>query len=610
MSWITIIWSMVAAACLTLAAMNFVIWFNKRTAWANLLFSVTAVSTAAVAACELWLMRAATAREFGVALRWAHVPYWVLIVSLVGFVGFYLRAGRLWLAWAVCGARTLSLILDFVFTPNLNFREITALRHVRFLGESVSVAEGRANPWMLVGQASFLLFVVFVVDVMLTVWRRGDRRQARWLAGAITFFALAATGQIVLVLWQIIHTPLTPSLFFLGIVAAMGFELSESVLHAGRLTDDLRESEERLNLAANSAGVGLWSWDVGNGGIWATKIARLLYGLSADGDINFDKLLATLHPDDRDEFTQSVRQASQAGADFRSEYRVVLPDGKIRWIKAQAQTLLKPSGEPDCMVGVSLDVSERKQHEADMAQLRLELEQLGRLMTMNEISASLAHEINQPLGAILNNAEAAKELLSRSESRPEEIGEIVEDIIQDTVRAGDVVRKIRGIVKKGNAFFEPLLVNPLIEDVIRLLNNNLSLNKVTLRLDLEPGLPKVMGDRVRLQQVLLNLITNAIESMTATPSKILTIRSAMQASDIVSVSVIDSGPGIDDAGKNSVFKPFFTTKKDGLGFGLSICRSIIEEHGGRIWGENNPAGGATFSFSLKAWRGESAVLPS
>ena len=194
MSWVTIIWSMVASACLTLAGMHLLVWCRKRTARANLLFALTAMATAALAACELWMMRAETTGEFGTALRWVHVPAWAVIVSLVGFVRLYLRAGRPWLAWAVCGMRTLSLVLNFALTPNLNYREITGLRHIRFLGESVSVAEGVPNPWMLVGQASLLLLVVFVVDATITVWRRGDRRQARLLGGAIVFFVAGGHG--------------------------------------------------------------------------------------------------------------------------------------------------------------------------------------------------------------------------------------------------------------------------------------------------------------------------------------------------------------------------------------------------------------------------------
>ncbi|HTY60717.1 MAG TPA: hypothetical protein VMG30_00515, partial [Acidobacteriota bacterium] len=164
MRWVTIVWSMVVSACFTLAAMHLMIWAKKRTAWASLLFAVTAMATAAMAGGELWLMRAGTAREYGAVERWSHVTYWVVVLSLVGFVRIYLRAGRPWLAWTVCGIRTVSLLLNFLTGENLNYRTITGLRHVPFLGDSVAIAEGIVDPWMLVGLASLALFMIFVAD--------------------------------------------------------------------------------------------------------------------------------------------------------------------------------------------------------------------------------------------------------------------------------------------------------------------------------------------------------------------------------------------------------------------------------------------------------------
>src|SRR6266567_5302057 len=170
MNWVTIVWSMGGGACLTLAVIHIVVWWKDRTARANLVFSVTAIAVAAFAAIEFAMMRAETPEQFGIAVRWLHVPVWVITVSLVIFVRLYLRAGRQWLAWAVIGVRTLSLILNFVLSPNINYREITALQHVSLLGESVSVPEGVPNPWTLLPQLSLLLLVIFVADATIAVW--------------------------------------------------------------------------------------------------------------------------------------------------------------------------------------------------------------------------------------------------------------------------------------------------------------------------------------------------------------------------------------------------------------------------------------------------------
>jgi hypothetical protein len=251
MSWVTIVWSMIASACLTLAAMHLLVWARRRTAWAHLLFSLSAAGVAAYAACELRMMRAETPGEFGLALRWAPVPAWVTVVSLVAFARVYLRAGRLWLAWVICGVRTLGLLLNFGPAPNLHFREISSLRRFLFLGDSVAVGEGTRNPWMLVGPLSLLLLVIFVTDASLAAWRRGDRRQALVVGGSLVFFAIGSMVEAGLVLGQVVHAPLTASLVYLGLMAVIGYQLSDDVFRAIQLSDDLRQREQQMALAAD-----------------------------------------------------------------------------------------------------------------------------------------------------------------------------------------------------------------------------------------------------------------------------------------------------------------------------------------------------------------------
>jgi two-component system, LuxR family, sensor kinase FixL len=603
MSWVTIIWAMVASECLTLAVMQLIVWFTKRTAWANLLLALWAVATAAMAGGELWLMRAETPGQFATAVRWLHVPAWVFVVAMAGFVLLYLRAGRPWLAWAICALRTLSLAVNFLVGQNLNYLEVIRLRRIPFLGESVSVAEGVSNPWMLVGQLSLLLLVVFVADATITVWRRGDRRLALISGGGILFCVLIGAVLAVLELWGIVRWPLTASLSSMAIVTAMAYEMSRDTLRAARLADDLRETEQRMALAAEVAGFGVWMWSVAHDQVWGSDRWLRLFGFAPDAAVTFQKFIQRIHPDDRENVESGVRHAMDAASDYAGEYRVMLPEGTERWIAARGRMYLDPDRRPARMVGAAIDITQRKQNEGEMTQLRLELAHLARVLTMNETSASLAHEINQPLGAILNNATAAKLLLSRVKEGNDDISDILADIIQDAKRAGDVVRKIRGIVKKGAVEYQPVNMNALIKDVMELFQTSINLNRISLRSDLQPDLVNVRGDRVHLQQVLLNLITNSLEAMKGRSPGTLTIRSIMASPDLVTVSVSDSGTGIDP---DHVFKPFYTTKKDGLGMGLCICRSIIKEHGGRIWAENNPTGGAAFSFELPAWRGESA----
>ena len=192
MSWVTVIWSMVASACLTLAVIYFLVWGRNRTAWAHLLFSVTAASTAAYACCELWVMRAQTPAEFVAAMRSVQLASFFLYVSILWFVRIYLRAGRSWLAWTVTGLRTFYLALSFLAGINVNYREVSSLTQIRFLGESVTALGGGVrSAWTLFGQFAFVLILVFVVDASVSAWRRGDHRQARMVGGSVVFFLLA-----------------------------------------------------------------------------------------------------------------------------------------------------------------------------------------------------------------------------------------------------------------------------------------------------------------------------------------------------------------------------------------------------------------------------------
>ena len=221
MSWITVVWSMNAAACLTLAAFYGVVWCKQRDNWVHLLFSCSAVAAAAISAFELWMTNARTVEQYELLVRWIHVPTWILIVSFVAFVRLYLHAGRAWMAWSIYGLRTLVLILNFIFPVSINFKAITDIRHFSWAGEIVSVPVGIPNPWGLLSHVSLLLLLVFCVDAAITVWRRGDRRRALLVGGSMIFGAILA-WHVPLVIWGIIDVPFFLGFTYTGIVAAMG----------------------------------------------------------------------------------------------------------------------------------------------------------------------------------------------------------------------------------------------------------------------------------------------------------------------------------------------------------------------------------------------------
>ena len=837
-----------------MAFLQFIVWWKDRAAPANLVFALGAVAVAVFAGLELGLMRAETPAQFDTVVRWIHVPGWVLIVSIVAFVRLYLNAGRRWLAWTVVAVRTLALILNFALSPNINYRKITALRHVPFLGESVSVPVGAPNPWMLVAQFSLLLLVVFVVDATITVWRRGNRRQALVVGGSIVLLVVLASGQAVAMTWGILAMPLTVSLFYLVLVAAMAYELSYDLIRAAQLnrqlqasevtlreseqrfrivadaapvliwmsgvdklctffnkpwleftgrsleqemgngwvegvhrddlqkclktyteafdarrpfvmqyrlrrndgeyrwisddgvprydanrtfagyigscvdvTDLLRQQralhkfEERVALAAEAAQLGVWEFDATTDRMWVSDKVRQLFQFPAEGEIRYVDFQKRVHPDDRAGRDRVMRRAIQTHGSYETEYRIVLPDGTIRWIGGRARCVDDGKGTLSRLLGVSMDITERKQaeqlfhlateaspsgtvlvdhqgrivlvnahaeqlfgwprdeligkeievlvperlahaHPGDRSrffalpevramgagralfasrkdgsefpveiglnpiqtphglvvlanvvdisarlaaeevarQSREQVELLSRVSLLGEMTASLAHELNQPLAAIVNNATAAMQYLEHGRLNPEQLREILNDVVGDGRRACDIMQNVRSAIKKGSAIRGQINLNDVVKAIAHMVQPDAAAQSCKIELHLTQDLPAVEGDPTQIQQVLINLVLNALDAMRDAPPsrRVVDIATDSNGDGTIDVAVRDYGSGISETTRERLFEQFFTTKDDGLGMGLAIVRSIIEAHGGTVAAENANGGGARFHFRL------------
>jgi two-component system, LuxR family, sensor kinase FixL len=601
MSWVAIVWSMIVSACLTLATIHLQVWIRRRRLWADLLFCLASTGIAALAICEFLMMRAETPVQFATALRWLHVPTWVIVLSMVGFIRLYLRAGRRWLAWAICALRTLALPLNFLVGQNLNYLEVVRLRHIRFLGEIVSVGEGISNPWMLVGQLSLVLWLVFCLDAAITVWRRGGKRPALTLGAGMVFFTVAGTAQAVLVLWQFADWPITASFFFMGIVAAMGNEISRDTIRAAQLSDELRESKEQMTLAAEAAGVGVWEWTIGTNRVWGTDQWRRLFEFEPDVDVSYEMVFQRIHPDDRERVEAAVRHAVETATDYAGEYRVMQREGTERWITVRGRIYPEAHGKPIRMLGAAMDITARKRSEAQIEQQRNELVHVARVSAMGQLASSLAHELNQPLGAILRNAEAGELFLQEPSPDLEELRAILADIRKDDHRAGDVIDRVRDLMKDRKSERSSFDLNLLVGNVASLVRQDMDKRRVRLALEANSALLPIRGDRVQLQQALLNLLLNAMDALdgNAPERRLVTVRLRLVDAE-VEVTVSDTGHGIPADKLLRVFEPFFSSKPNGLGMGLAITRKIIEAHGGRLRAENNEAGGATFTITLPA----------
>lgn len=596
MSWITFIWAANAGICLAMAGMHLLVWTKSRQSWANLAFSIAALAAVGNVVFELLLMRAQTPAQYSEFLRALHITVGVLVLSLVWFLRSYLGTGRLWLAWLVVGLRVVTMVL------NSTLREVSGIRAISFLGETLVVPTGAPGPLSYLAHASGLLFLVFAVDSAILAWRRGDRQRAR-----IVGVAFASASAIALVFGELLARgtlpiPLTLSFPFLIILVGIGYGLSLELLRARQLAKDLHESQERMRLAMSGADTGIWEWHIGRDEVWVSDTIRDRSGLGASERLDFERTLALVHPDDREHVRRTLRESLESGRVFETEYRQNAPDGTTRWIAARGQVVRSDDGEPILLRGVTNDITQRKADEAMLMEQRSELARVQRASAIGQLGSTLAHELNQPLGAILRNAEAGELFLRQDPPDHEELKSILTDIKRDEQRAAAVIDRMRAMLRRHEPAHEPLHVGELLDQVVGFIRTECQARHVLPRIDVPEDLPLVQGDRVQLQQVALNLMMNALDAMdgTATHRRALLVTARRADERFVEVTVSDAGHGIPAGQEARLFEPFYSTKSGGLGMGLPISRTIIEAHGGRIWVESNPTTGATFRFTLRA----------
>lgn len=703
---------------------------------AHFCFVIATASVAAIAMAELCMMRATSVDEFARAQRWVHVPIFVLVVALVCFVRFYFHTGRLWLGVTAGAVRFVSLIINFVFPPSLNFREITALRHLHFMGQSVSVPVGIPSPWTRLGELSSLLLLVFVIDASISLWRQGTaekRRRALVVGGSIAFFILLAAGGTALIHRHVIVLPYFVSFPFAAILVAMAFELGSDLLRAAQVekkleiseaslyeseerfrrmadaapvliwmsgrdklctffnkgwldftgrtieqelgngwsegvhADDLKKCletyvssfdarkpfsmqyrlrhcdgqyrwisdhglprydahgtfagyigacmdlsdllkreeelhqfEERVTLAADAARFGVWEIDMTSHAMWMSDSARSLFQFEPEAVITHQLFQYRVHPEDRSCRETAIKQAMEQRGGYEIEYRAVLPDGTVHWIAGRARCAKDASGNFSRLIGVSADVTARKLAEEEERHRREEMSRLGRMTLLGEMTASIAHELNQPLSGIISNASAGQRFIDRGDADINMLREILVDIGLDGRRAHDVIRNVRNTMKKGAALREPVDLNFVVVKVAHMLQSDMAVNSCQLETSLAKDLPMIEADPVQIQQVLINLVSNALDAMCDTPASRRKVHVATERNGdgSIRVSVRDNGTGIPDGLGERLFEQFFTTKEEGLGMGLTIVRSLIEAHGGAVDVENVVGGGARFHFTL------------
>ena len=392
------------------------------------------------------------------------------------------------------------------------------------------------------------------------------------------------------------------------ILSASG-ELAEFVGTAMDVTERkqaeeaLRRSESYLTEAQRLSHTGSWAGAPAEIRYWSEECHRVLGFDPHGGQPRFEMFFQRIHPDDQARTLEQLEDASREKREFEFDYRIVHPGGGIRDIHTVGHPVFSPSGNLVEFVGTVMDITERKRAEQErerLRQLQADLAHLSRVTTMGELTASLAHEIRQPISAAITNAKTCLRWLGRDEPDLVEGREAAARIVKDVTRAADIMSRISSLFKKEALQRELVDVNELIREMIVLLRSEANRYSISIRIELADDLPKVMADRVQLQQVFMNLMLNGIDAMKETTrAGELTITSQVEHGQ-VQVSVSDNGVGLRPEQADKIFKAFFTTKDNGTGMGLPISRSIIESHGGHLWATGVPGGGATFQFTLPA----------
>lgn len=367
------------------------------------------------------------------------------------------------------------------------------------------------------------------------------------------------------------------------------------------IEEELRRSEAFLAEGQNLARLGNFAWQVGTGKItWSEQLYHI-FEFAPETEMSVGMIGSRTHPDDLVVLAEMVEKAERGVSDFEFEHRLLMPDGRIKHLQLIAHRNSDPSG-PLEYLGAVQDVSQRRFSEEALGRARSELAHTARALSLGVLTASIAHEVNQPLSGIITNASTCVRMLDADPPNVDGARETARRTIRDGNRASEVIKRLRSLFSKKDFTAESIDLNEITQEVIALSRSELQRGQVIMRAELAAGLPPVSGDRVQLQQVILNLLLNASDAMVSLQDRPrqLTVLTEPDGKDHVRLSVCDVGHGFANDTAEKLFDAFYTTKESGMGIGLSVSRSIIEQHQGRLWAAPNQGPGAVFSFSLPA----------
>jgi two-component system sensor kinase FixL len=592
---IVVLWSMVAAFAFSMFIIQVLLWTRSRDV-PPALAAVMSLASAGSAWIEMSVAKTNDIAAVEFLTLMANAAIFFLVVPMIWFVHCYLYRDRTWLLYLITGLWTICLLINFVMPGNLTFSSLSSIQtNVTFWGETWYQPVGEANPLRWLSEFATILIIIYIADATIRSYRHGQLRKAATVGGAMLFFIVVAGVQTPLVDLNIIKTPYMVSWAFVAIALSLSVELVNQVSRSAILSKAVQASNVRWQTLMGNVEFGV----IGTTGTGTVDYTNRYVGklLGQDPDQIMGRNIVEYAP-------VSIRHVMQERIENqllspRTEFPLVDANGEIRNLIWATVPQRNARGEITGYMAIVEDVSALKKAETELRASERAIERFDRAAFLVELASGFAHELNQPLSAILNNAQAGSRMLEQDPVPLEEIAEIFSDIAQDDMRAGNVIRSMRRLLETSKLRAERSSLGRLVSEVRNILASELLHHDIKVTVDLPAALDDIHVGRIEIQQVIMNLMINAIRVLQADGIDSPTIAiSACLVEHRVEISVVDNGPGVSADARQKIFEPFYSTRKDGLGMGLSISRRIVELHGGKLACRNTADDGTEFCFSV------------
>ena len=578
-----------SAVDFTIAIVLFAVWIRIPHDKTLLLASAMSASAGGIAQTELGLIKAETPEIYQQYMVLQNIFVCTMLVSMTWFLHLRLRTGRRWLAIAITCAWSVALTLSWFGPGNLTFSEVTELSKLdTFWGERFNVAQGEPHPLKIVADLTTLAIIGFIVDALVGLrWRKGAS-EGYVIGGSALFFILFAGVHTPLVDAGIVQTPFMISIFFSAITAALTIIIVDNIARSARSAREIEYQNRRWQALLDGIQLAIIRVDASGIITFLNPFARSVLGTRSDELLG--QPVHRLTPDDEALTPLEFEQRAASGRLMN----IATPTGSNRQINWFTVRLDDDAEDALDLLVFGQDVTAVKRNERELLRLRREIDTLTRAAVLGELSSSIAHELGQPIGALLSNVQSAQILRRKAGAPADEIDEIFEDLLHDVRRSAEIIQRVRQFMRNHDAKTDQFDLVRAIDDVLRLAANEAKVKNVKMSVTGVDSC-RVEAGRLELQQICLNLILNSLQAMDDESDDDRRVEIAVsKAGRDVMLSVDDTGPGLPELPDFDVFKAFHSGREGGMGIGLSVCRRITEAHRGTIAAEKSPLGGARF----------------